>query len=191
MAVKKKIKKLSLCCGLVGFVECLAPEELNRSPKHLPSNSHLFSSFTFFSLLPYCIYLLFLPTSKENPSKLIARVLLEVIMRGSINRPPTPDGDEEPQKEPSLREIINIKLIESGEKEKLMELLRQRLIECGWRDDMKSLCRAYAKKKGRNNVTVDELIHIITPKGRASVPDSVKAELLQRIRSFLMSSSLW
>jgi Transcription factor e(y)2 len=34
-----------------------------------------------------------------------------------------------------------VKLIESGEKEKLTELLRQRLIECGWRDDMKSLCR--------------------------------------------------
>ncbi|KAG8081683.1 hypothetical protein GUJ93_ZPchr0019g2683 [Zizania palustris] len=51
-------------------------------------------------------------------------------------------------------------------------------------------CRAYARNKGRNNVTVDDLIHVITPKGRASVPDSVKAELLQRIRSFLMSSSL-
>ncbi|XP_078168999.1 transcription/mRNA export factor [Carex rostrata] len=112
-------------------------------------------------------------------------------MRGSITRPPTPDGDEVPQTEPSLREIINIKLIESGEKEKLMELLRQRLIECGWRDDMKSLCRSYARKKGRNNVTIDDLIHVITPKGRASVPDSVKAELLQRIKSFLMSASLW
>lgn len=28
------------------------------------------------------------------------------------------------------------------------------------------LCRAYARKKGRNNVTVDDLIHVITPKGR-------------------------
>ncbi|XP_072965237.1 transcription and mRNA export factor ENY2 isoform X2 [Typha angustifolia] len=111
-------------------------------------------------------------------------------MRASINRPPTPDADEEAEKEPSLREIINIKLIESGEKEKLMELLRERLIECGWRDEMKALCRAYARKKGRNNVTVDDLVHVITPKGRASVPDSVKAELLQRIRSFLMSAAL-
>lgn len=34
-----------------------------------------------------------------------------------------------------------VKLIESGEKEKLMELLRERLIECGWRDEMKALCR--------------------------------------------------
>ncbi|XP_062229868.1 transcription and mRNA export factor ENY2-like isoform X2 [Phragmites australis] len=112
-------------------------------------------------------------------------------MRASINRPPTPGADEEEkEKEPSLKEIINIKLVESGEKEKLMELLRERLVECGWRDEMKALCRAYARKKGRNNVTVDDLIHVITPKGRASVPDSVKAELLQRIRSFLMSSSL-
>uniref|UniRef100_A0A0D9YJ99 Transcription and mRNA export factor ENY2 n=1 Tax=Oryza glumipatula TaxID=40148 RepID=A0A0D9YJ99_9ORYZ len=114
------------------------------------------------------------------------------IMRASINRPPTPNREEDPQKELSLREIINVKLVESGEKEKLMELLRERLVECGWRDEMKALCRAYARKKGRNNVTVDDLIHVITPKGRASVPDSVKAELLQRIQSFLMSSSsLW
>lgn len=50
--------------------------------------------------------------------------------------------------------------------------------------------RAYIKKKGRNNVTVDDLVHLITPKGRASIPDSVKAELLQRIRSFLVSAAL-
>uniref|UniRef100_A0A0D9V9L4 Transcription and mRNA export factor ENY2 n=1 Tax=Leersia perrieri TaxID=77586 RepID=A0A0D9V9L4_9ORYZ len=47
-----------------------------------------------------------------------------------------------------------------------MELLRERLVECGWRDEMKALCRAYARKKGRSNVTVDDLIHVITPKGR-------------------------
>eukprot|EP00262_Sarcandra_glabra_P008014 TRINITY_DN21184_c0_g1_i1.p1 TRINITY_DN21184_c0_g1~~TRINITY_DN21184_c0_g1_i1.p1 ORF type:complete len:112 (-),score=21.95 TRINITY_DN21184_c0_g1_i1:363-698(-) len=111
-------------------------------------------------------------------------------MRSSINRPPTPDGDEDPEQELSLQEIINIKLIESGEKEKLKELLRERLIECGWRDEMKALCRAFARKKGRNNVTVDDLVHVITPKGRASVPDAVKAELLQRIRSFLVTASL-
>ncbi|PRQ54259.1 hypothetical protein RchiOBHm_Chr2g0175521 [Rosa chinensis] len=71
-----------------------------------------------------------------------------------------------------------------------MELLRERLIECGWKDEMKALCRSFIKKKGRNNVTVDDLVHVITPKGRASIPDSVKAELLQRIRTFLMSAAL-
>ncbi|GAY44102.1 hypothetical protein CUMW_079660 [Citrus unshiu] len=74
--------------------------------------------------------------------------------RSSINRPPTPDVDRNREnQEPALQEIINIKMIESGEKERLKELLRERLIEC------------------------------------ASVPDPVKAELLQRIRSFLASTA--
>ncbi|KAL6011049.1 hypothetical protein ACLOJK_001493 [Asimina triloba] len=111
-----------------------------------------------------------------------------ILRRASINRPPTPDANEEPRQELTLQEVINIKLIESGEKEKLKELLRERLIECGWKDEMKTLCRAFTKKKGRNNVTVDDLVHVVTPKGRASVPDAVKAELLQRIRAFIVSA---
>ncbi|XP_024031829.1 transcription and mRNA export factor ENY2 [Morus notabilis] len=110
-------------------------------------------------------------------------------MRKSVNRPPTPDVVENPEKEPALQELVNIKLIESGEKERLMELLRERLIECGWKDEMKALCRQFVKKKGSNNVTVDDLIHVITPRGRASIPDSIKAELLQRIRTFLVSAA--
>lgn len=107
-----------------------------------------------------------------------------------MNRPPTPDAGDEQEKELTLQERINIKLIESGEKERLMDLLRERLIESGWKDEMKALCRAFIKKKGSNNVTVDDLVHVITPKGRASVPDSVKAELLQRIRTFLNSATV-
>ncbi|CAA3029984.1 transcription and mRNA export factor SUS1, partial [Olea europaea subsp. europaea] len=56
----------------------------------------------------------------------------------------------------------------SGEKERLKELLRERLIECGWRDEMKALCRAHARNKGRKSVSVDDLVHVITPKGRGS-----------------------
>ncbi|KAJ6691375.1 BETA-GALACTOSIDASE [Salix koriyanagi] len=75
---------------------------------------------------------------KQNVIKLLS-------MRTSVNRPPTPDDaveeQEDQEKQPTLQEIINIKLIESGEKERLMELLRERLIECGWKDEMKALCR--------------------------------------------------
>ncbi|KAK4710575.1 hypothetical protein R3W88_005088 [Solanum pinnatisectum] len=110
--------------------------------------------------------------------------------RNSVNRPPTPDTRDEQENEPTLKEIINIKLIESGEKERLMELLRERLVESGWKDEMKALCREYIKKKGRNNITIDDLVHVITPKGRASIPDPIKAELLQRIRTFLVSPTL-
>ncbi|XP_020539009.1 transcription and mRNA export factor ENY2 isoform X2 [Jatropha curcas] len=109
--------------------------------------------------------------------------------RRSVNRPPTPVSNQvlvNPSQELTLQEIIN--LIESGERERLKQLLRERLIECGWKDEMQAICRAITRKKGRNNVTVDDLVHVITPKGRASVPDSVKAELLQRIRSFIASA---
>lgn len=71
-----------------------------------------------------------------------------------------------------------------------MELLRERLIECGWKDEMKAHCRAFVRKKGRDNVTVDDLIDVITPMGRASIPNSVKAELLERIRAFLGQAAL-
>ena len=38
-------------------------------------------------------------------------------------------------------------------------------------------------------VTVEELVAEITPKGRSSVPEDIKADLLQRIRKFLQSTS--
>ncbi|KAH0855997.1 LOW QUALITY PROTEIN: hypothetical protein HID58_084258, partial [Brassica napus] len=109
----------------------------------------------------------------------------------SVNRPPTPDEDvtESPERdELTLGEIINIKLVESGEKENLMELVRDRLVESGWKDEMRIACREHVKKKGRKDVTVDELIRAITPKGRASVPDAVKEELLDRIQNFIRCS---
>ncbi|CAN7026090.1 unnamed protein product [Brassica rapa subsp. trilocularis] len=65
-----------------------------------------------------------------------------------------------------------------------MELVRYRLVESGWKDEMR-----HVKKKGRKDVTVDELIRVITPKGRASVPDAVKQELLNRIQNFIGSSA--
>ncbi|KZV21474.1 hypothetical protein F511_08239, partial [Dorcoceras hygrometricum] len=64
--------------------------------------------------------------------------------RASVKRPPTPDAEIEPDHEPSLQEIVKLKLIESGEKERLKDLLRERLVECGWKDEMKALCRSEA-----------------------------------------------
>mmetsp|Transcript_40351 Transcript_40351/g.77128 ORF Transcript_40351/g.77128 Transcript_40351/m.77128 type:complete len:105 (-) Transcript_40351:2936-3250(-) len=93
------------------------------------------------------------------------------------------DGDAQP----TLQESIQAKLIQSGEKERLRALLQERLIECGWRDDLKARCRAILKRRGLANVTVDELSREITPLGRASVPDTVKAELLREIRDFLQA----
>ncbi|KAF4087966.1 hypothetical protein AMELA_G00077410 [Ameiurus melas] len=92
-------------------------------------------------------------------------------------------------KELQMRAVINQKLIEMGERERLKELLRAKLIECGWRDQLKAHCKEVIKEKGIENVTVEDLVAGITPKGRALVPDSVKKELLQRIRAFLAQHS--
>ncbi|KAL4617139.1 transcription and mRNA export factor ENY2-like isoform X1 [Arapaima gigas] len=88
-------------------------------------------------------------------------------------------------KESQLRAVVNQKLIEMGERERLKELLRARLIECGWKDQLKAHCKDVIREKDSEHVTVEDLVAEITPKGRALVPDSVKKELLQRIRAFL------
>ncbi|XP_014023807.1 transcription and mRNA export factor ENY2-1 [Salmo salar] len=88
-------------------------------------------------------------------------------------------------KDSKMRATINQKLTEMGERERLKELLRAKLTECGWRDQLKALCKDVIKEKGLEHVTVEDLVVEITPKGRVLVPDSVKKELLQRIRAFL------
>ena len=40
-------------------------------------------------------------------------------------------------------------------------------------------------KRGLNNITHDDLVSEITPKGRSLVPDVVKKELLVKIQTFL------
>ena len=36
-----------------------------------------------------------------------------------------------------MKNSLNQKLVETGEKERLKDMLRQRLTECGWRDELK------------------------------------------------------
>ena len=85
---------------------------------------------------------------------------------------------ERRRKDEQVRATINQKLVETGEKDKLKELLRNKLIECGWRDELKAYCKDVIKNKGLEKITVEELVAEITPRGRATVPDAIKAELL-------------
>ena len=88
-------------------------------------------------------------------------------------------------RESQVRATLNQKMLETGEKDRLKELLRMRLNETGWHDDIRMHARDIVKAKGVENVTVDDLVTEITPKGRAAVPASVKKELVQKIRNFL------
>jgi len=84
-----------------------------------------------------------------------------------------------------LKATIHSKLVQSGEKEKLKEHLRQRLIECGWRDQLKLSAKDLIKERGLENFKLEDLVRDITPSARSTVPDSVKRELLVKIKEFL------
>lgn len=69
---------------------------------------------------------------------------------------------------------------------RLKELLRRRLVECGWRDQVKLICKDLIKEHFKEDPNFDMLLQMVTPKARSLVPDSVKKELLQKIKSQLI-----
>jgi len=84
-----------------------------------------------------------------------------------------------------LKSLIHARLTESGEKERLREHLRARLIECGWRDQIKLEAKQIVRERGLERVRLEDIVAEITPKGRATVPDEVKRELLTKIKEYL------
>lgn len=49
------------------------------------------------------------------------------------------------------------------------------------------LCRDVVKENESTNVTFDTLVTKVTPRARALVPDAVKKELLQKIKTHLLT----
>lgn len=88
-----------------------------------------------------------------------------------------------------MKMLANQSLTESGERERLIQLLRTRLLECGWNDIVVNECKEKVRQIGVENITLDTLISEVTPRARQSVPDSVKRELLQRIKTSLSNQS--
>eukprot|EP01017_Pseudomicrothorax_dubius_P021945 TRINITY_DN2361_c0_g1_i1.p1 TRINITY_DN2361_c0_g1~~TRINITY_DN2361_c0_g1_i1.p1 ORF type:complete len:101 (+),score=22.18 TRINITY_DN2361_c0_g1_i1:129-431(+) len=83
--------------------------------------------------------------------------------------------------------FLEQKLRESGEESRLEEYLRKKLVECGWKDDLKRHCKELIRKKGLEKVTVDELVDELVIKGRATVPTTIKEDLLARIKLYFDS----
>uniref|UniRef100_A0A7S2R8E5 Transcription and mRNA export factor ENY2 n=1 Tax=Eucampia antarctica TaxID=49252 RepID=A0A7S2R8E5_9STRA len=77
------------------------------------------------------------------------------------------------------------RLEQSGEKERLITSLRAKLADCGWRDEMKDIAKDVIRTRGGvTRITVDELASELLPRGRASVPENIKSELLEEVRDF-------
>ena len=83
------------------------------------------------------------------------------------------------------KSLIEKKLEESGEKEKLEEYLRQRLIECGWKDELKKHCIEIIRTKGLDKINLEDLVEERLLKGRALVPTKIKEDLLGKIKGHL------
>lgn len=68
------------------------------------------------------------------------------------------------------------------QREELTEYLRSRLIECGWRDQVASRCRDLIQKRGVEHVKLAHLVSEVKNEAKLKVPDSVKSDLLTKIR---------
>ncbi len=90
----------------------------------------------------------------------------------------------------TLQAVLQQKLVESGEKDRLTQLLRERLVEVGWKDELKAHCREVMKDraaKGANNLNIDSLTREVIVHAQKKVPDSVKAEFLAKVREFVLA----
>ena len=86
---------------------------------------------------------------------------------------------------------LNKRLEETGERERLKQEFAKKLIRTrGWRDELQQYCIEYLKNTGVERVTVDEIVAKIAPQGRATVPESLKEELLDKIRTFAEENSV-
>lgn len=80
--------------------------------------------------------------------------------------------------------FLEQKLRESGEEARLEEFLRNRLIECGWKEQLKNHCKDIIRRKGLEKVSVEELVEDLTIKGKNTVPQKVKEDLLAKIKNY-------
>ncbi|CAG8603723.1 5584_t:CDS:10 [Paraglomus brasilianum] len=84
-----------------------------------------------------------------------------------------------------LRKTVNKILVATHTKKRLKSILTTKLTECGWKRDLKKRIKESIKAKGIHNATVDQLENDWLQYGRKSVPESIKVDLLRRIKEFI------
>ncbi|KAJ1882796.1 hypothetical protein GGI13_004617 [Coemansia sp. RSA 455] len=86
-----------------------------------------------------------------------------------------------------IREELLRRFIESGERERLQEILRSKLQASGWQDRVKDKCQKFVHENSNDidKVTVDDMAEEVTPFARSSVPEDIKAEIMEDVRAFI------
>eukprot|EP00440_Ansanella_granifera_P010405 gb/GFBE01011287.1/.p1 GENE.gb/GFBE01011287.1/~~gb/GFBE01011287.1/.p1 ORF type:complete len:107 (+),score=41.05 gb/GFBE01011287.1/:1-321(+) len=80
--------------------------------------------------------------------------------------------------------MLDAKLQETGERERLKQYITNHLNECGWREELKKQCIEIIQNKGVEKITIEEITADIAPKGRALLPEKLKVEVFNRLRTF-------
>ncbi|KAI8988862.1 transcription factor e(y)2-domain-containing protein [Pilobolus umbonatus] len=89
---------------------------------------------------------------------------------------------DEPEK---IKLMLSRLFVESGEKERLLELLKLRLVESGWNESLDAYSREVVRNKNMGNISYDDLTKEVEDYGRSTVSESIKKDLLERIKAFI------
>lgn len=65
---------------------------------------------------------------------------------------------------------------------RVIQEAKAELIKCGWRDEMLEIAKE-AMASSSLEMTLEELIHILTKEGLESVPSSVKESILETMKN--------
>eukprot|EP00929_Paragymnodinium_shiwhaense_P003815 TRINITY_DN104491_c0_g1_i1.p1 TRINITY_DN104491_c0_g1~~TRINITY_DN104491_c0_g1_i1.p1 ORF type:complete len:112 (-),score=36.77 TRINITY_DN104491_c0_g1_i1:122-457(-) len=98
--------------------------------------------------------------------------------------------EAERQKNALEQSLLNRKLVETGERERLKQYVQKQLNENGWREELKKHCVEFIQKKGVERVSIEEITAEIAPHGRAALPDSLKTDVFNRLRTFAETQGL-
>ncbi|KAG4088403.1 transcription factor e(y)2-domain-containing protein [Neocallimastix lanati (nom. inval.)] len=88
-----------------------------------------------------------------------------------------------------MRTVINQRLVDSGEKQRLINLTRTKLNECGWKEEVKKMCKDIIQTRGVEYVKIEDLMKELTPKATSLVPENIKTEILQNISDSLQDQT--
>ena len=85
----------------------------------------------------------------------------------------------------AFKSLAYSRLVETGERDRMMQHLKSQLAGCGWEEDLKKFCTKVVRERGVENITLDDLISEVTPVARKNVPEKLKEDSVLRIRQFL------
>eukprot|EP00427_Karlodinium_veneficum_P020328 CAMPEP_0169131800 /NCGR_PEP_ID=MMETSP1015-20121227/38448_1 /TAXON_ID=342587 /ORGANISM="Karlodinium micrum, Strain CCMP2283" /LENGTH=108 /DNA_ID=CAMNT_0009196101 /DNA_START=95 /DNA_END=421 /DNA_ORIENTATION=+ len=81
------------------------------------------------------------------------------------------------------KSALNKKLVETGDRERLKQFIKTSLNECKWREELKAHSIEYIQQKGIEKVTLQDITSAIAPKAREKIPEELKTELFNRLRT--------